>query len=483
MAGRKGVTMQTRRSLGRWLGVLAVVGMACSAAAQYTPGKGYTIKLGECQKLNIGADTRIRLDHYDRDAWYGPDRDMVPVLEEGPALDYLRVRHRIWMRLDLADNLYVYGRVAQRWQHFSSRPGPTDNQDGYATWEYPDEVYIDNLYIDVSKIGGTGWGLRLGRQDFRLGNGMVVLEGTPYDQGRSIYMDGVVLSHTSECDEIKFLAMYMDYKDRFLPIINDQNRRLRRGRTTLAGVDWIHKFNKYVNTEAYYLFMDIDDDREDAGERESIEVNHPWPGAPSAFADENAEINVAGLRLFGSPHALVDYSLEAAQQWGRFQGCMDMTGRMVDARLTLKTTECTPLQPTLMLEYLYMSGDDQSSGDEFEGWHPFLAEYPIWREELTVVGGVFNGNWTNLNRARAAVEFKLLKNVKLTTAYDYLFADYGESGLGNGDSYGHLVSVFLDYTPFPWLAFSVEAAELFPGNYWQDGHNSEWVRLQTTLTF
>ena len=431
----------------------------------------YVLKLGDNQKLTVGADAQLRLDHYDRDA-YNIDRDVGAnhaTAENGPAVEYLRVRERVWGKLELAPDTYFQARLANRWQEYSSRQ-QTNNNAGRTGYQFPDEVVVDNLYFNWGHIADSQWSLTLGRQDIILGNGMVLLDGTPQDANRTIYFDGAVVTwEPTERDTVKFLALYDTYKDT-IGTINDRNRRLRRGDTGVLGSYYTHKFHKALNVDLYYLYVNIND-----------------PDLPQDPNRDrmNAAMSVPGLRVFGTPHALFDYSAEVAKEMGEctngtYAGAK-MDGWMSDLRLGFKTCEGTPLSPKLNLEYTYLSGDNTTSTKEFEGWHPVYAEYPIWREEL--IPNLNRGNWTNLHQPRAEVQLQLAKDVKLTTAYAVMLADYKSGSTGQGSHIGDIASLFIDYKVNKHLAFSVQAAEFYPGDFYSDGHNTEWLRFETTVTF
>ncbi len=421
----------------------------------------------EGKECSVGGDIRVRLTHFDRDVI-----NQDGALPNGPAVEYLRVRERVWGCFDLAENACVNVRLVNRWHSYSSMVGNNSAQDG-SRWTFPDEVVVDQLNLTISDIMDGKWSMVIGRQDIVLGNGMVMLEGTPYDQGRTIYFDGITAKYQDDCNTLTLLALYNEYKDT-TAFINDQNRRLRRGDTYVFGGYWTHNFNQNINTDLYYLWIDIDDDDDATAERE-----HP--------ADENAVLSVAGVRVFGSPDPQLDYSIEIAKQFGDFQEAeADMTGMMIDARLTLKAEEGTALSPSLDLEYTKLTGDDPASADEFEGWHPVFAEYPIWREELLPI--LFNGNWSNLSQYRAALNLTLADNdtysLKVQASVAQLLADYGEAGTGGGDTIGQLYSGFVDVamkkTP---ISFALELAQFEPGDYYDDGHTAEWIRFQTYYKF
>jgi len=449
--------------------VLGLAGIGLSAFA------GYETKVGDAT-VKIGFDVRLRLEGWDRNT-VSPDWGLTPGANQGPAVEYLRVRERLWTTVDFTPDLILNARLVNRWQHFSSHFNEANNVGGGGTWRAPDELVFDLLNLDIKNIADSGISLKLGRQELMLGNGMVLLEGTPYDQGRTTYFDGAVATYTDDCNTIKVFALYNEYKDPIAINLDEKlERRLRRADTLVLGFDGTYNYSASLNGEAYYIFVDFDDDADTA------ERNHP--------VDENAELHIVGARLFGSPHEQIDYSFELAQQWGECAGSADFTGMMGDARVTLKAPKGTALSPSLMLEYTMFTGDDPASGDEVEGWHSAFSEYPIWREELMPI--LTNGNWTNLNQARAALNLVLHDSesvaVKLQGVYAYLFMDEGQVGMppggGGGDEMGHLYSGFLDVVfKKANLSFALEYAHLEPGNYWLDGAPGEWGRAQMIWTY
>jgi hypothetical protein len=442
--------------------VAAVTASMCLAEYkfEYTEGK-------ECR---IGGDIRVRLTHWDRDVVFpngGP--------EPGPAVEYLRVRERLYGCFELDETTELQLRLVNRWHHFSSHFFEPNNQAapydpvGLSgnTWNFPDEVILDRAFLDFQDVMDSDWSLRLGRQDVVLGNGLVVLEGTPYDQGRTIYFDGAVATYKTEEHTLRLMALYNNYKDTFT-LINDQNRRLRRADTFVTGAYYTRPLNECHSVDLYYLYANLDDDRDTTAER-----GHP--------ANENWELHIVGGRVFGELSPQVAYSVEAAQQMGEYMDAADLNGRMVDARLTLKAADGTAMDPVLGLELTYMSGDDLNSADEVEGWHPAFAEYPIWREELLPI--MTNGNWTNLNQLRSELKLALSERVSFTGAGAALVADYGENNTGGGDNIGYLLSAFLDVKVTDELKVALEAAEFRPGNNFADGHSCEWLRFQAVYTF
>ncbi len=449
---------------------LRVAWLAGTVAAVTAAHAEWRFEYMDGKECSVGGDVQVRLTRFDRDV-----ASQDGALANGPALEYLRVRERVWGCFDLAENAMINVRLVNRWQYFSSRHEDNSAQDG-SRWTFPDELVVDQLNLTVDNIMNGNWSAVIGRQDIMLGNGMVILEGTPYDQGRTIYFDGITAKYQDGCNTLTLLALYNEWKDSTV-FVNDQNRRLRRGDTGVFGAYWTHNFSEVFNTDVYGLWIDIDDDRDGAAEPD--EYNHD--------ADENARFAIVGARVFGSPHEQIDYSLEMATQRGKTRANdLDMTGTMIDARLTLKAGEGVAMAPSLDLQYSMFSGDDPASNDEYEGWHMAFAEYPVWREELLPI--TFNANWSNLSQYRTALNLQLADtenyNLKCQIAAAHLTADYGENGTGGGSVAGQIYSAFADLAlkKYP-VTFALEMAQFEPGNYFNDGHTADWVRLQAIYTF
>lgn len=431
-------------------------------AAQYAFGE-YSFEFSDDFRLTLGGDVRARYEGFTRDVIWVDGTG-----EDGPAVEYLRVRTRVWARLEMPDGICLNVRFVNRWHkvnsHFSD---PNDN--GTATWEFPDEVILDLLNIHFEDLPASGLSLTLGRQELGFGNGMLLAEGTPYDQGRTVYHDGAVLRYKTDTDFITLFSFYNEWKDR-LAFINDRNRRLRSGDIFTPGAYWTHEFDARLNVDVYYMYNDVHDDYPDSSE--ASERNHP--------SDANLSLHTVGGRVFGCFNDNFDYSLEIARQGGRNNEGSSNQGMMFDARLRYHLPPETMFTPSLGFEFLALTGD-KSDTSKSEGWHSLMTECPLWREELLPI--MNNGVWTNLNMYRGDVVFKLTDKLQLTGALAVLMADETDFSTGGGNYLGLLFSAFVDYKLFDNLALSAEAAHFKPGDYYINGQDSVWGRLQATLTF
>ena len=422
-----------------------------------------SFSLGDDFRLTLGGDVRARYEGFNRDVIW-----VDGTAKAGPAVEYLRVRTRAWMRLEMPEGISLNVRFVNRSHKVSSHfNDPNDN--GAATWEFPDEVVLDLLNIHFADLLVSGLSLTLGRQELGFGNGMLLAEGTPYDQGRTVYHDGAVLRYKTEADVVTLFSFYNEWKDR-LVFINDQNRRLRSGDIFTLGAYWTHNFEARLNVDAYYMYNDVHDDYPDS--RESCERNHP--------TDANLSLHTVGGRIFGRLNDNFDYSLEIARQGGRNNQGRHNQGMMVDARLRYHLPQEIMFTPSLGFELLSLTGD-KSDTRKSEGWNSLMTECPLWREELLPI--MYNGVWTNLNMYRGDVVLKLTKKLTFTGALAALVANETDFSSGGGHYLGTLFSAFLDYKLFDNLALSAEAAHFKAGDYYVNGQDSVWGRIQAKITF
>ncbi len=464
-----------------------LVAMAMATSGGWAQA-GTTIKLDKegTRKLEIGADEQLRVENYSRAIMMtgGPQYTDA---NRGPDYQYFRMRERVWGKLTLSPDIFVYGRLAHRWQYYTSRPGINNINtvpQGASTWRFPDEVVLDNLYLNLDKVGGSNWSLRLGRFDLTdgpkndpvFGNGMLFKDGTGRDGGRTAGMDGILATWKGEKDTIRLAGLYGTQEDWISPL-NDKERVVRRGDTWVGGGAWTHTFAKAFKTEAYFFHFEIKDPLSDR---------------------ENAQLEVPGLRIFGDLHPLVDYSVEYARQFGTYQNNVvggpmkQASGFMLDARLNLKTPEGTTWQPVLKLQYTLFSGDHGGTGG-FEGWHPVLGDGALYREECYyIINGA--GRWTNLHQYRASLDMTVLPGdakrgnvgkLQVAPGWASLHADRGETGggLGGGTHYGEMPTLFVDYQVTKWWKASLQTAYFIAGDYYKPSRNGAWVRLEMTLTF
>ncbi|MBQ3386454.1 MAG: hypothetical protein IJG53_03935, partial [Eggerthellaceae bacterium] len=158
-------------------------------AARTLAETGWNYQLADDVKLHLGLDERVRYESYSRNTLY-PDGGL-----KGPAVQYYRFRTRVWGKLDIGEDLTLNLRLVNRSQWYTSHiANPNNQHHGGATWDFPDETTLDLANLEWRNIGGVeGLSATLGRQGLNFGNGLIFSEGTPHDQARTSYWDGLRL--------------------------------------------------------------------------------------------------------------------------------------------------------------------------------------------------------------------------------------------------------------------------------------------------
>jgi len=441
------------------LAALMLLGLATANAE-------ISLKLADDITLRLGGDLRLRYEGF----------SSTVIMTELPRrhlhnMEYFRIRTRLLSALDFGEDITVNFSLANRF-HYVTTSFSNPNNDGASTWEFPDEVYVDAANVVIRNLLVPELTLTVGRQSLMFGNGMLFAEGTPFDQGRSVYTDGITLGYATDTDRLTAFVLYDTWKDRTV-FINDRNRALRSGDIFTAGLYETHNFCEAFNLDVYYMFNDVDDKQPDVAER-------AYP------ADSSTSIHTAGLRLFGTPLSFLDYSLEGARQFGRDADGGTLAGNMLDARLGFHLCDDCALKPRLGIEFTHFSGDDGMGGRN-RSWNPVMSQCPLWGEELLPI--MLNGIWSNLNMLGANLSCAFLEKGTVSLyATDYL-ADESDGAVGGhqptgGDRHvGLLVGAMAAYKFNEHFAAQAYLSHFMPGDYFANGHDSNWFRLELTASF
>ncbi len=443
----------------RTIAILAFAGFSFAMAE-------YSIPIGEDNALRIGADVRARYEGYTSGV---PTPDASK--NHRHATEYFRVRTRVHGAMDIGSDMTINLSIANRFHYVTTSPGRPNNN-GSSTWEFPDEAYVDAANIVYRNLLDGRLSLTAGRQSIGFGNGMIVAEGTPFDQGRSVYFDGLSMKYDYGDGKATMFVFYDQWKDGSV-FINDRNRALRSGNVFTAGIYWTHKAMEELNFDLYYVFNDLDD-------------RHPAVPERAHPADASVSMHTVGARVFGKCFAMMDYGLEAAGQFGRDADGDSLAASMADARLAFHLADESSLKPVLGLELTRFSGDDPGTGRN-EGWNPLLSQCPLWGEELMPI--MLNGMWSNLNMAGAKFTCNVAKDCDVALyATDYMADERGAAVGGNlqtggGRHVGLLSGACVTYKFLENFSVQGYLSHFMAGNYFGNGHDSNWFRLELNYKF
>ena len=175
--------------------------------------------------FNAGADLRVRQELMDNVPGL-PGGGLLQRAAEGPYRNQMRYRVRAWGELTAAENWRLYMRVTDE---FRWNPRPRNHKT-----TFPDELVLDNLYLDATGLFDDFLDFRIGRQDIYglYGLDHIFVDGTPGDGSRTVYADMARATlHFTEEEKLDlfFLHNYDDNPARW-GTERGRHRSVRKGR-------------------------------------------------------------------------------------------------------------------------------------------------------------------------------------------------------------------------------------------------------------
>jgi hypothetical protein len=424
---------------------------------------------GDYPAFKWGADLRVRQEYFDEI----PIRADPPGVTRGGENNYLRVRPRLWGQVDFDKSSRAYGRLANEFRHVWQ---PEEDEVAARPWDYPDEVVVDQLYLDWKGLFGDRLDVRVGRQDLMYGNGRVILEGTPKDGSRTIYFDAVKASYRGLPDNtIDFLAIYNTPENELA--MSRENRDLT-GQTGAynditewgGGVYWKSNTRKDLPFEAYYLYK----------------VETDWMRGATYVPE--LDLHTVGGRLMPKFGPSLDANLELAYQLGE-RDTQDVSGYMVDAALNWKPPVVESWKPKLGVGWYLLSGNDPDTSDD-EGWNPLWARWPQYSELYTYAWDADGAvRWSNLSMPHLDLQLSPTSWYRADLMAAYLWA-MEDDGPGSGKDRGFLFTWWNRFTLGEKLLTGSDKLTghlllevLEPGNYYNVDDTSVFARWEFLYAF
>jgi hypothetical protein len=401
--------------------------------------------------------------------------DNIPIIADPPGVTrngenhFFRFRTRLWGKLDASENFGVYTRITNEFRHYEK----PDNNSMNAL----DEILVDNLYLDARNLFNETVDVRIGRQDLIYGTGKLILEGTPKDGSRTIYMDAIKVTHKAmDKTTLDFLGIYNQPENELLfrsedrdltgwdPAYNDLTE-------SGGGVYLKNSSMEKVPAEAYYLYK-----------HETDWINRSGDTMPER------DTHTLGGRLMPKFNEQFDGNLEAAYQLGE-RGSDDMDGYMIDALINWHPPVVESWSPTLGLGWYYLSGDDPDTTDD-EGWNPLWGRWPQY-SELYIYAWDADGaaRWSNLSMPHVDLSFAPNSRLKFKNLLGYMFAPE-DNGPGPGDERGLLFTTRADFVITEGML--LEKDQLFghltleivdPGDYYNVDSTAHFARWELSYKF
>jgi hypothetical protein len=426
-----------------------------------------------------GADLRLRQVFIDN----------VGMNADSPTADrtFQRYRARLWGAYRVSDQLEASARLLWEGRHYQDPSASNWPVPGFETW-YSGGVLFDQLTIDFKQIAGQPFSAKLGRQDIILGNGWLVLDGSPIDGSRSIYFDAARATYTLESLATTLDLIYIDQSadtGRFPQSLNgeveDQTEQNETGAILYARNK---SLLRDTNLDGYFIYKH---NRENLTPG-NLRINN---GAPFPSPSDTGDIYAGGLRADAKLNAQLALRAETVYEWGT-RNQRDLSAFGLNSRLTFNLND--RLKNQLHADFEYLSGDDPDSrGDQ--AFDPLWGRWPQWSELMIYQWPLESrvGETTNLTRFNVGWISQVHPTTQFLLDYHALWANEMSTRTlgqrinisGEDDFRGHLFTAWVKTKLNQYVAGHLVAEYLAAGDYYAENRRNDsfFVRAELTLTW
>lgn len=425
--------------------------------------------------VDAGADLRFRHDWFDN-------------LPNGagkvdPQADsYYRLRSRVWAEVG-AGRWSLYGRLANEFRGYDS--GSRKN-------EFPDELFVDNLYLEGKGLCDGALTLRLGRQDLEYGAERIISDGMGSDGSRAGYFDALLLQwQVTETVRGDFFGIWSVATDHLLqwgtPVYYANSYSGQSVDTDMTeqgvGTYWTIDSDPALPTELYAIWK-----RESRWYRKGRHEER-IPGR---------SFTTLGFRLTPRLSEKLSGEVELATQLGQTEDSRSIFAYLAYGKLAWQEPHWWGA-PSLGGATLLLSGDETSSAydnpsasSNVTGWTPvfnrstYLGELPV-----KMYGSSYR--WSNLIWPHAEVTLKPFEGQRLVLQTGPMFAERCDLTEGNSlyrGWYSFLAYRFELLKPLARgrgaVTGAVQVEQMTYGDYYQpaDAPNQGYfIRLELAVSY
>ncbi len=328
-----------------------------------------------------------------------------------------------------------------------------------------DEVFFETAYLEFRRLFSDRLRLRVGRQNFFKGEGMLFCEGGPQDGSRALYFNGFDLSYSAPKWELELIGIASPKRDRFLPRLNDRHRLLTDRDEQAIGAYFTGNLTDGSTLEAYYFIK---------------KELHDYRAPSDPLFQPDRRVNTAGGRLVQRLNAVWTATGEFAVQRG-----VQNPGQTIRAwggYGHVKRTFTGRLNPYVKLGYWAFSGgrDQDRIGD----WDPIFSRAPLWGD-LNLYSELYEstvGYFSNQKMAQAEVGLAPSKKLDLRFVYQHLTA-FRPAGVNpqiyaGGLHRGENLQARMDFTLNSAVRGHVDFETLLPGSFYQGRDRAYFARFE-----
>ncbi len=430
-------------------------------------------------EFNAGADLRIRQELM-KNVPGLPGGGYLSRSAAGPFRNHVRFLPRVWMEVKALERWRVYTRLADE---FRWNPEPHID-----STTFPDEVIVDNLFLEGTELFDGLLDISIGRQDLYNYRGLdhLFVDGTPGDGSRSVYSDMVKLA--LKLDEGTRLDLFFLHNSDDNPLRWGTTRSKHRSLSGIApgsevemddwgwGGIWSAKLADWLPYQVFAM-QKVTEAFWRNGER------HPW-----------TRRELLGFKLMPQLTEEVSLQMEGMGQIGRNGDGAWLSGWSAYAGVNWKEAR-QGVRPFGSLGAHLMSGDENAASEDggHHAWDPMWSRGANDAETFLYGTHYGVGWWSNMMFLKLTGGVDLGKRHQVTLSTGPMFASVND-GLGGGDgAFKGLLSVAR--YQFPILLadaskgerleiFGHLHAELFnPGDYFATDKPAWFVRWQLDFRF
>ncbi len=414
--------------------------------------------------LSFGFSERIRLVGWDNSVHLGD-----PAVNE-PEQFFSRCRTSISLLWKISSSISFSSKVTNEFRKYF-RPADTEFN--------LNEIFIDQLYLSLENKALLPGLLSIGRQNIILGEGFIILDGSPLDGSRSIYFNSIRYDWSiSKNQVLSLFYIYAPITDDILPTINSDNIdtkfksgskfKLTEQSSRAAGLYFSSK-KKILKFDLYFVYKN-------ASQTKDLPM---------------LKLNTIGGRVKTRLIKNVFITSELALQFGEKDN-FKKHGIGGYTYFDIKTNSTSAIIPNnICIGSFYLSGDDPESIDD-QGWDPLYSRWPKWSESYiyTLIrekkGKV--AEWNNIHSFYIKTSFSFIKKTSATFSYHRLGAfqnsDSPLTKAGTGLFRGNLFICKFIYRITNNISGHLLWEHFSPGNfYFREAKSYNWIRFETLFSF
>lgn len=396
------------------------------------------------------------------------------LMEKAPNREwnYQRYRTRLWATVSPMKELDLNVRLA--WEsRYWWKP---DDREGYQA----NNMLFDNLNFKLKEPGGLPLTLTVGRQDIILGDGWLVLDGTPNDGSRTIFFDAiratVNLKDINTTADVIYLQQYAN-ANKYLPPTDVDDYTIEQDEK--GAILWVaNKSIKDTEIDGYFMYKHSD---------------------AVLAAGDDGDLYTFGSRVvrnFGE-HWLAKG--EGALQFGNgktnypkyspgFGKQQKIWAGGANTSLTYMFKDKWNNQ--LQTGYEFLSGD-RAGTDTNEAFNPLWGRWPQWSEVMIYAYAPEEriANVTNLHRVWYGWQADPTKKLQLQVRYHLLFSDRNTFEQTNPDRFGggcfrgQVVTGIARYKFNRFLSGHLQAEYFKPDGYYAPDRDDGAIFMRAEMVF